>query len=69
MENVTHNNAQFLRDIFIGICHTLTINKEFSIENMKVRKKDCSDKQRFMIRKNHIKFEDDIVKKLGKEKN
>jgi len=36
---------------------------------MKVRKKDCSDKQRFMIRKNHIKFEDDIVKKLGKEKN
>ena len=54
-----------MRDILIGICHSLSINRNISFFDKKCTKKDCQYMQHYMIKKKHISFEDESVSKLG----
>lgn len=56
---------KFMRDILIGICHCLTINKNLAISEKKFKKKEYQQMQHYIIKKKHISFEDQTVSKLG----
>lgn len=65
MENVYRNINKFLRDMFIGICHTLTTNRNIDVSKTKLSSFDCQYHQKFKIKKEHIKFEDETIRSVG----
>jgi hypothetical protein len=40
------------------------LGKNIPINSKKVKKKDCSAKQTFTIRKHHLRFEDEVFKNI-----
>jgi len=51
--------------VFIGICHTLTTNKNIDQSKSKLSSFDCQYHQKYKIKKEHLKFVDDTIKTVG----
>ena len=60
------NEFQFIRDLFIGICHCLSMSKETNLVNEKNFSFDCKLNLNFKIKKHHLKFHDDTLVNVGK---
>ena len=72
MEHVRYKKVfnQFLRDLFIGICHSLSALKQYydnsnNNTNTELINYEFEYNQEYKIKKHHLIFEDETIQDIG----